>query len=173
MDKGTTLKLFAFLMALAISLPALGSDTYYVYLVRHAEKDISNPENKNPQLTACGVERAQRLGKILADVHLQAIYSSDYVRTRDTASPTASARDLPVQIYDPGHLDEVLQRLSTAKQNALVVGHSNTTSALAGRLAGISLENISEQEYDRLYQVVITDGHSTLQLLHQTFECSR
>ena len=167
------MKLFAFFIALAISLPVLGNDTYRVYLVRHAEKDISNPENKNPQLTACGVERAQRLGKILADVDLQAIYSSDYVRTRNTASPTASARKLSVQIYAPGHLDEVIQRLKTAKQDALVVGHSNTTSALAGRLAGISLDDISEQEYDRLYQVVTTDGHSTLQLLHQAFECSR
>ena len=167
------MKLFVFLIALAISLPVLGNDTYFVYLVRHAEKDISNPDNKNPQLTACGVERAQRLSKILADVDLQAIYSSDYVRTRDTASPTASARKLTVQIYDPGDLDEVLQRLSTAKQDALVVGHSNTTSVLAGRLTGISLEDISEQEYDRLYQIVTTDGHSTLQLLHQAFECSR
>jgi broad specificity phosphatase PhoE len=167
------LKLFAFFMALAISFPVLGNDTYCVYLVRHAEKDVSNPENRNPQLTACGVERAQRLSKILADVDLQAIYSSDYVRTRDTASPTASARKLSVQIYNPGHLDEILQRLITAKQDALVVGHSNTTSALAGRLAGISLEDMREQEYDQLYQVVITDGHSTLQLLHQAFECSR
>ena len=167
------MKLFAFFMALAISLPVLGSDTYFVYLVRHAEKDTSNPGNKNPQLTACGVERAQRLGKILADVDLQAVYSSDYVRTRDTASPTASAKTLSVQIYDPGHLDDVLLRLSTAKQDALVVGHSHTTSVLAGRLADISLEDMSEQEYDRLYQVLITDGHSTLQLLHQAFECSR
>ena len=37
----------------------LGQDTTTTYyLIRHAEKELSNPENKNPHLTQQGIERA-------------------------------------------------------------------------------------------------------------------
>jgi broad specificity phosphatase PhoE len=153
------------------SASALGNDIYSVYFVRHAEKDRSNPEDKNPHLCPCGLERAQRLAEIFKGINLQALYSTAYVRTRDTALPIAMSKNLAVEIYNPANLTEVLERLRTAKQDALVIGHSNTTSVLAGLLADIELTAINDQEYDRLYQVVIADDHSTLQLLHQAFHC--
>jgi len=164
-------KLLVFLMAMLVSVSVLGDDFYSVYLIRHAEKDLSNPENKDPHLSACGIERAQRLADIFEDVTLQALYSSDYIRTRDTAAPIAMSKNLTVDIYNPAKLDELLRRLRTAKQNALIVGHSDTTSVLAGLLADVKLTDIDDLEYDRLYQVVIAGDNSTLQLLHQAFRC--
>jgi len=151
---------------------ALANDPYAVYLVRHAEKDLSNPAEKDPQLTHCGVERARRLAIILKDIDLQAIYSTDFDRTRSTATPTAESKKLTVRIYDADKLDDVLQQLHGAEQDALVVGHSDTTSRLAGSLAGMDLADIDDDKYDQLYEVVSFNGHAKLQRLHQAFECA-
>jgi broad specificity phosphatase PhoE len=171
-QKATSVKIFVFMICMLACTSVFGDDTYSVYLIRHAEKDRSNPEDRNPKLNACGFERAQRLADIFQSIDLRDVYSSDYERTRDTASPTAVAKNLAVEIYDPANLNEILQRLRAIKQNALVVGHSNTTNVLAGLLAGVDLPSINDAEYDRLYQVVISNDDSTLQLLHQAFACS-
>jgi broad specificity phosphatase PhoE len=168
-----TMKLIVFIISIFASCSLLADEMYSVYLVRHAEKDLSNPDNRNPELLPCGSDRSERLADILANVDLKAIYSTDFARTRSTAKPTANAKKLPVQIYDPYKLDVFSEQLAAKKQDALVVGHSNTTNVLAGKLAGIELEELDEEEYDRLYQVVVANGSAKLQLLHQAFRCAR
>ena len=108
---------------------------------------------------------------IFREIDLQAVYSTNYARTRNTAAPLAASKSLEVAIYDPANLDELLQQLHAAKQDALVVGHSNTTAALAGSLAGVALEDLGEGDYDRLYQVVVFNDQAKVQLLHQGFRC--
>ena len=160
-------------LLLAISATTVTADeTYAIYFVRHAEKELSNPAEKDPTLTRCGEERAARLAVMFEDIDLQAVYSTDFKRTQSTAMPTALSKNIPVTSYDPFQPDVVLGRLMDDKQNALVVGHSNTTSQLAGTMAGLELELIDETEFDRLYLVVATDGAVHLQLLHQAFRCS-
>ena len=66
---------------------------------------------------------------------------------------------------------EFSQLLLDAQQDALVIGHSNTTGVLAGLLAGVSEEAFDEDIYDRLYQVVISGKQARLNLLHQSFYC--
>ena len=148
-------------------------EIYSVYLVRHAEKDVTDPDNDNPQLRSCGIDRARRLAGIFQSVDLKAVYSTNYARTQNTARPTADSKNIAVQTYDPSKLDVIVDQLATRKQDALVVGHSQTTNVLAGKLAGIELEDIDEEEYDRLYQVVIFNDSAKLQLLHQAFQCAR
>ena len=74
------------------------------YLIRHAEKDRSDPENKDPELTAQGQRRASFWADHFKAVDLDAVYSSDYARTRQTAMPTAGLNGLEIEIYDPGNL---------------------------------------------------------------------
>ncbi|MEN8789558.1 MAG: histidine phosphatase family protein, partial [Flavobacteriaceae bacterium] len=56
------------------------------YLIRHAEKDRSDPENIDPELNQKGLGRAMHWAEILEDVSLDAIYSTDYERTTMTAA---------------------------------------------------------------------------------------
>ena len=56
-------------------------------------------------------------------------------------------------------------------ENALVVGHSNSTPVLAGLLVGERLEPIDESIYNRIYQVVINKETGRLQVLHSVFDC--
>lgn len=127
-----------------------GPDAVY-YLVRHAEK---TKEKKDPGLTEAGYKRAEGLAMRLADVPLTKIYSSDYIRTRDTAAPTAKVKSLDVMIYDPTALENFAAKLLNERGRILVVGHSNTTPPLSALLGGEAGEPIVEAtEYNRFYVV--------------------
>lgn len=148
--------------------PQPEAETTY-YLVRHAEKTTEKPD---PGLTAAGQQRAQDLAVRLKDVKLTKIYSSDYIRTRDTAAPIAAVQGLEVMLYDPRDLEEFSKQLLGERGHILVVGHSNTTPELSALLGGEAGEPIVEAtEYDRFYRLsktgtaVITTieryGHAT------------
>ena len=149
-----------------------GCRIFTIYLVRHAEKDLSNNNGGDPPLTACGQQRSVHLSAFLSDVPIQAIYSTDYTRTKNTARPTAKSKELEIQEYGTEDLEAFSKLLMEKKQDALVVGHSNTTAELAGLLIGEQLADIDLDIYDRLYQVVIHKKNGRLHLLHTSFHCN-
>ncbi|HZV69966.1 MAG TPA: histidine phosphatase family protein [Saprospiraceae bacterium] len=67
-------------------------------LVRNAE---TTGAGSNPVLSAAGQARAQELNRILSKVDLDAVYSTDFNRTRQTAEPVATTNSLSTLIYDP------------------------------------------------------------------------
>lgn len=151
------IRFFSGLAALALAAAACtggadmsdtDSDTYTLYLVRHAEKQAGD----DPALTEAGTARAETLADLLESEGIEAIWSTDYARTRDTAAPLADRLDLEVRLYDPSDLPGLTEQLKAEAQTALVVGHSNTTPELAEALGGEGGEPIDEpREYDRLY----------------------
>lgn len=151
--------LVAGLLAQAVPVLAQGADTGLttVYLVRHAER--ATDHETDPTLTPAGTERAAELARMLADVPLAAIHSTDYRRTRLTAAPVAGPRGMEVHVYDPRGpgMEALVELLRTSPGHHLVVGHSNTTPALVEALGGDPIAPIAEDEYDRLY-VVVLDG---------------
>jgi hypothetical protein len=121
-----------------------------VVLVRHAEK-AEDPAD-DPPLSAVGEERARELARTLADAGITRIHSTDTRRTMDTVRPLAEALGLEIERYDSRDLDGMATRLRTLPGRHLVVGHSNTTDVLSGRLGGATFGEIDEPwEYDRLY----------------------
>ncbi|HUR31988.1 MAG TPA: histidine phosphatase family protein, partial [Saprospiraceae bacterium] len=79
-------------------------------LVRHAE---TTGAGSNPVLSAEGEIRANELSRIMTEVDLDAIYSTNFNRTMMTAQVTASAKGLTVSQYDPFNpvmlIDNVLE----------------------------------------------------------------
>ena len=129
---------------------ATGETPLTVFLVRHSEKE----PGKDPALTPEGQGRAQSLSGLLGSVQLDAIYSTDYRRTRDTAEPTADEQGLSVSLYSPRKLKEFAKQLKQRGGQVLVVGHSNTTPQLVSLLGGEAGQPIDEKrEFDRLYLV--------------------
>jgi phosphohistidine phosphatase SixA len=59
---------------------------------------------------------------------------------------------LKVQKYDPRQLDEFAQQLSQLSEDALVVGHSNTTPYLVNTLTGQNI-TLSEDDYGDIFWV--------------------
>jgi len=147
------------------------TEIFTIYLVRHAEKEPDSKDPGNPSLSFCGELRAQALARILSDIRLERIYSTSFERTLDTARPAAESKQLEIESYDPSGLEKFSQLLLDMQQDALVVGHSNTTGVLAGLLSGKSGESFNEDIFDRLYQVVISGKQARINLLHQSFHC--
>lgn len=148
-----------------------GDEIFTIYLVRHAEKALSTDNPKDPPLTPCGQQRAESLASFLGEVSLDAIYSSEYTRTKSTAQPTATTKQLEVKIYNPRELNDFAKLLIDRKEDAFVVGHSNTTGTLAGLLVGQEIGTFDEAIYNRIYQVTIYKKKGRLHILQSTFNC--
>ena len=144
---------------------------FTIYLVRHAEKELSAENPKDPPLTKCGQERAESLAVFFKEVDLDAIYSTDYIRTKSTAQPTAGMKNMEIKIYHPRELKDFADLLISREEDALVVGHSNTTGVLAGLLVGEEIGPFDESIYNRIYQVVIYKNTQRLHILHAVFSC--
>ena len=82
---------------LIVQLSFAQQKTTTIYLIRHAEKVDSS---KNPDLSSAGLERAAHWGKIFSDTPFDAVYSTDFKRTKQTAVPVAENKKLDIIIYD-------------------------------------------------------------------------
>ena len=142
------------LIAVLISWPLGAAD---IYLVRHAEKELDG--SKDPALTELGSKRATDLAVLLKSANIERILSSDFVRTRETAAPTAEMAGLEIETYDPKALEPLAKQLLQLEGNVLVVGHSNTTPELVDLMGGEGGTPIVEEwEYDRVYLVQTEAG---------------
>ncbi len=128
------------------------AETYTLYLIRHAEKDLTT--KVDPDLTKQGRETAEKLKQYFHQKSLSMIYSTDYKRTRHTAKPVADNLQLGITLYDPRKLPSFAKQLLSEQKDALIVGHSNTTPDLV-RLVGGEAEAMSEEQYGELFIVTI------------------
>ena len=126
-----------------------------LFLVRHAEKDAGS----DPSLTQDGAARAQALSERLADEGVTEIWSTETRRTEETAAPLAAATGLAIQAYDASTLPAFASWLLDTPGVKLVVGHSNTTDALAALVGADPGPAIDEEtEFDRLYVIDIDEN---------------
>ena len=126
------------------------------YLIRHAEKDRTNTTNKNPNLNSDGVIRAEKWAKHFENIVLDAVYSTDYNRTQQTAAPTAKSKDLIIQSYNPSKMYDSIFKKNTKGKTVLVVGHSNTTPVFANTILGQKkYKNMADNDNASLYIVTV------------------
>lgn len=126
-------------------------------LLRHAE---TTGIGSNPDLSVAGLARAEDLRRILTKVPLEAIFSSNYNRTQQTAAPTATEQSLPVQTYNPSNQSPLIPDWLTnyRGKTVLVVGHSNTIPALLNLfLDSNTYTNLPDTEYDNLFIVSVAE----------------
>jgi len=148
-------------IALALAWFFESQATTTMIFVRHAEK-ASIPTD-DPTLTEKGKLRAQELARQLTDADvvagIDAIYSTDTIRTIQTAQPVADALDLEISIYANEEDDEpVVDAMVDAHKGKiiLVVGHSNTLPKMIAALgASKNVPPIADNEYDNLYLISI------------------
>ncbi|MCE3607455.1 hypothetical protein LXA47_28200 [Massilia sp. P8910] len=70
-------------------------------------------------------------------------------------------------MYDPAQSAKLVGEVKAAGGTALVVGHSNTVPELVRLFGGKPGSDIGEDEFDRLYQLIVEkDGQVTTVLLH-------
>ena len=142
----------------AVPLAAQERAPITVILVRHAEK--AEAPAADPPLTDAGEARARILATIARDAGVNAIITTQYLRTRETARPAAEALHIEPEVVSAGgprHVQEVARRIMQEHkgQVVLVVEHSNLVPALVSALGATQPPAICDSEYDGLYVVLI------------------
>ena len=137
-----------------------------VILVRHAEKEAE--PKQDPPLTKEGVARSQELARLLSTAGIKAIYTSQFVRTKQTAEPLTAKSGVSATVLtikpNPSNLRLIAEE-STAElvnkilqrpgDSALVIGHSNWIPDVIKMLGGDVVPTIDEQKFDDLFVVTI------------------
>jgi broad specificity phosphatase PhoE len=144
-------------MLLAVAAVDVRAQTTVVVLVRHAEKV---DDSRDPPLSKAGERRAEALAAALGDAGIQAVYTTQYVRTRDTAAPLAQAVGVdPVIVASAGDAAAIAAHIRehNVGRTVLVVGHSNTVPAIITALGGADVGKIGDDEYSHLF-IVLLDG---------------
>ena len=146
------LAVLALLLGGARPLPAQAS---FIILVRHAEKATGGDD---PGLTPDGGARAEALRQALAGLPLDGVITTHYRRTRLTAAPVVTARELvPVEVpagrVVGAHAAEVAARVNAmpAGSAVLIVGHSNTLGPIIAALGGPAIPELCDRQYDDLF----------------------
>lgn len=163
------MKKLVLLLILALSFGMCAQEnqentTYY--LIRHAEKDRSNPNNNNPELTRKGYFRAETWAKVFEKVPLDAIYSTNYNRTLMTAFHTSQQQQIEISMYDAKDLYSADFQATTRGKTVLVVGHSNTTPAFVNKILGEDrYQTMKDNDNSSLYIVTVTGDSKNVQIL--------
>jgi broad specificity phosphatase PhoE len=110
------------------------AQTTTYYLIRHAEKDRTDASNQNPNLNDDGLKRAEKWAAYFENINLDAIYSTNYNRTMQTAKPTAEIKNLKIINYNPSKIYSYDFQNDTKGKTVLIVGHSNTTPFFANKI---------------------------------------
>lgn len=139
------------------------SSTLFI-LVRHAEKD----KGENPGLTPKGIQRSHKLDSLLNYLSLDRIYSSDFIRTKETVKPLAATLNKNVEIYNAKDLKPFADTLMHFRNSKILIsGHSNSTPSLANLLCECSdFNKINESDYSNIFVVVKTGSQTETYFLN-------
>jgi 2,3-bisphosphoglycerate-dependent phosphoglycerate mutase len=161
-------RLSVFIVAIVVTTSAAcaqSSLTTFIF-VRHAEKVIDG--SKDPDLTREGKERASRLSNMLANQEIDAVYSTNFKRTRLTVEPVASSHQLTVTTYESFDEAQLKELTASHKGGTIVIcGHSNTTPAMINKLIGRDqLKQWEDPDYGNFVIVTVSaSGETSLTML--------
>jgi 2,3-bisphosphoglycerate-dependent phosphoglycerate mutase len=136
------------------------------YVVRHAEKQLQPANNPNPALTEEGQQRARDLNTYLGKRKPDSIFVSTFLRTQQTAAPTAEASGVtPIIINqtDTNAINQFVKRMIFIhKKKVLIVGHTTTVPRIVKGLSGVRINAINEDDYDNIYIIKVRRSGRTL-----------
>jgi broad specificity phosphatase PhoE len=128
-----------------------------VLLVRHAERadggmppaGMTSPAD--PDLSAEGKARAERLAAMLAEAGITRIIVTEFRRTLQTAEPTARRLKITPERVTAADATGLAARLGSYKDDVvLVVGHSNSVPATIAAMGGPKVV-IDDTDYGNLF----------------------
>lgn len=137
-----------------------------VFLVRHAEKADAPPDD--PLLSEAGKARAKELARVLGGSGVKAIYTSQLLRTKETAGPLAAQLGIapntvtlkpkptnPREVSEQSIAEIVDKIHARAGEAALVIGHTNSVPDVIRMLGGDVVPAIDEKTFDNLFVVTV------------------
>lgn len=143
-------------MLSCIMATMFASCSHSYYIVRHAEKATQEANmSSDVPLTDKGKERAEALKEILKNKKIAYVFSTNTIRTKSTAQPTADYFKLAIETYSARPDSTFINLLKSKKKNTLVVGHSNTVDDIVNTLCGKKevAGDLPDAEYNKLFVV--------------------
>ncbi len=140
------------------------SATYY--LLRHAEKVRSDPNDQDPSLSIEGMMRAKRWAAYFEPIKIDEIYITKYIRTKQTVSFIAQQKLVSPKRYDPNTIysEEFLRE--TNGKTVLIAGHSNTTPQLVNKLIGEEkYKEMDDSDNSTLFKVTINGNDKKVETI--------
>lgn len=126
------------------------------YLIRHAEKVRTDPNDQDPSLEIKGMVRAKAWAAYFEPIKIDKIYVTKYKRTKQTASLIAQQKMVSPTRYEPSTIysEEFLR--DTNGKSVLIVGHSNTVPQLVNQLIGEEkFKDMDDSDNSTLFKVTI------------------
>lgn len=162
------MKLFIALFTGLFLLNLTGGDvfgqkkTITVVIFRHADKEPAvEGDESEPDISLEGQKRAVRLVKILERYKPARLFSTDYPRALQTVTPLSRIKNLPVELYEPGRMNELAEKIlaSENSRRIAVVGHNSTTFQLANLLLKQSKYAMpADADYGKIWIIRIKNG---------------
>jgi broad specificity phosphatase PhoE len=160
-------KMFVLSVLVTLFFPAFfclaqDNETTTIILVRHAEEDRTREEIP---LTDAGAKRAKDLAWALQNVKIDVVFSTDTVRTKNTARPMAETKGITPKMYTYKTYEELQPFLDSILKNyrgktVLISGHSDDVPAMLAMLRkdfgkGENVRIIDKPVYDNLFIVFV------------------
>ncbi len=126
------------------------------YLIRHAEKVRTDPNDPDPSLDIKGMVRAKGWATYFEPIKIDKIYVTKYIRTKQTISLIAQQKQVSPTLYNPETIysDEFLKE--TNGKSVLIVGHSNTIPQLVNKLIGEEkFKDMDDNDNSTLFKVTL------------------
>ncbi|WP_231425615.1 phosphoglycerate mutase family protein [Pedobacter sp. Leaf250] len=134
---------------------AILAQTTEVWVVRHAEKDKSNPEDKDPNLSDEGRIRAGDLATFLKKVKFDAGFTTPYKRTHQTLDSLIIPK--VIDYKDAKSLVDSVKK-NYAGKTVIVAAHSNTALEIIEAFGGKRpMEMLTDDDYDYIFRLTVKD----------------
>ncbi|WP_029281697.1 histidine phosphatase family protein [Pedobacter sp. R20-19] len=155
-------KLFLFFFLCLIFSKVNFAQTTEVWVVRHAEKDKTNPEDKDPNLSDEGKIRAGDLATFLKKTKFDVAFSTPYKRTHQTLDSLIIPK--VINYNDPKSLVDSVKKNYVGK-TVIVAGHSNTVLEIIEAFGGKRpKEMFTEDDYDYIFRLIIKDDKAKVKM---------
>lgn len=140
-----------------------------IFVLRHADRTPAGDD-----LSVLGIKRANDLKRYLLPTNINALFSTNTVRTRRTVQPMVTGL-MPIRIYDP--IPALITQIKTNfnGRRVVVIGHSNTVPQIitaCGCISPFPANGIPDNQFDNLLLLLVRFnpvGVSTCELLHTKY----
>jgi broad specificity phosphatase PhoE len=142
--------IFSLFLLLATGSHAIAQDA--VYLIRHGEKELSGGD---PALTPEGRKRAADWAEMLGNVGVDAVLTTDALRTKETGGIIAAELDLEANALPTNNVAGLVDTLEFDHEGetVLVVAHAETIPRILELLGVLESITVEQSEFDNLFIV--------------------
>ncbi|MDQ0636662.1 broad specificity phosphatase PhoE [Pedobacter sp. W3I1] len=150
------------LIAVLFLFQSVKAQTTNVWIVRHAEKDKSNPQDTNPDLSDEGRVRAGDLATYLKKVKFDAAFATPTKRAHQTLDSLVIPK-----VIDYKDIKSLVDSIKTnyVGKTVIVAGHSNTVLEIIEALGGKKpKEELTDDDYDYIFELAVKEDKARVKM---------